>query len=285
MLNNERTAAAFQGGVQRVMNQLYRHDFHYRHASANCAGVSIDVFDSLGWHSETGATAPLKSIAAYAYTAASEGSLRNGRNIYDYLNEEQTRLLPVVAFEAAGLDLLRIVGATGTQRVFTCYEQQLRSDVDAIFLVCIPQVPSSRATGSAPVFSLNDSARACRKNRPIGKQCRSRNDLSRKRCAIPPAWRKPSPCRSRCRSPALAQSWGRSSSGSGSAGQHRKPAANSQLQRRMSWSIERPCRAAPCRRRRRNRAAGQAAQAPAPLEVRYTAADNGLSPLLQRRSP
>jgi hypothetical protein len=157
VLNNERTAAAFQGGVQRVMNHLYRHDFQYRHASANCAGISIDVFDALGWKiPKRGPTAPLKSLAAYAYVAATDGSLQSGRKMYDYLNEEQTRLLPAVAFEAAGLDLLRIVGATRPGRTLTAYEQQLRRDVDALFLVRIPQIPSSRATGSAPVFSFDE---------------------------------------------------------------------------------------------------------------------------------
>jgi CRISPR-associated Cas5-like protein len=157
VLNNERTAAAFQGGVQRVMNHFYRHDFQYRHATANCAGISLDVFDSLGWHiPRRGPTGPLKSLAAYAYVSAKDGSLQGGRKIYDYLNEEQTRLLPAVAFEAAGLDLLRMVGATGTQRALNAYEHQLVGDVDAVFLVRIPQVPSSRATGSAPVFSFDE---------------------------------------------------------------------------------------------------------------------------------
>lgn len=158
VLNNERTAAAYQGGVQRVFNHFYRHDFQYRHASANCAGISVDVFDSLGWHiPERGPSAPLKSLAAYAYIAAKDGSLQSGRKIYDYLNEEQTRLLPAVAFEAAGLDLLDIVGSSGKAgRTLTPYEQQLRSDVDAIFLVRIPQIPSSRANGSAPVFSFDE---------------------------------------------------------------------------------------------------------------------------------
>ena len=158
VLNNARTAAAFQGGVQRVFNHFYRHDFQYRHASANCAGISVDVFESLGWHiPERGPTAPLKSLAAYAYVSAKDGSLQSGRKIYDYLNEEQTRLLPAIAFEAAGLDLLNIVGLDGkAERALTPYEQQLRSDVDAIFLVRIPQIPSSRATGSAPVFSFDE---------------------------------------------------------------------------------------------------------------------------------
>lgn len=158
VLNDTRTAAAFQGGVQRVFNHFYRHDFQYRHASANCAGISVDVFDALGWNiPKRGPTAPVKSLAAYAYVAAKDGSLQSGRKIYDYLNEEQTRLLPAQAFEAMGLDLLQLVGASGTlQRTLSPYEQQLRSDVQAIFLVRIPQVPSSRAAGSAPVFSFDE---------------------------------------------------------------------------------------------------------------------------------
>lgn len=158
VLQDPRTAVAFQGGVQRVFNQLYRHDFQYRHASANCAGISVDVFGSLGWNiPQRGPTAPLKSLAAYAYVAAKDGSLQSGRKIYDYLNEEQTRLLPAVAFEAMGLDLLQLIGAAqGPERVLTPYEQQLRSDVDAVFLVRIPQIPSSRVAGSAPVFSFDE---------------------------------------------------------------------------------------------------------------------------------
>jgi hypothetical protein len=157
VLNNERTAVAFQGGVQRVMNHFYRHDFRYDHATANCAGISLDVFDSLGWHiPPRGPTAPLKSLAVYAWLSARDGNLHNGRKMYDYLNEEQTRLLPAVAFEAAGLDLLRLAGATGAQRILTAYEQQLGGDVDAVFLVRIPQVPSGRAAGSAPVFSFDE---------------------------------------------------------------------------------------------------------------------------------
>jgi hypothetical protein len=158
VLNNGRTAVAYQGGVQRVFNHFYRHDFRYRHAAANCTGTSVDVFEALGWHfPKRGPTAPLKSLGAYAYVAGKDMSLAGGRKIYDYLNEEQTRLLPAVAFDAMGQDLLRIVGANGAApRALSAYEQQLKNDVEAILLVRIPQIPSSRAMGSAPVFSFDE---------------------------------------------------------------------------------------------------------------------------------
>jgi len=158
VLGDQRTAVGFQGGVQRVFNQFYRHDFQYHHATANCAGISVDILDSLGWHiPQRGPSGTWKAIAAYAYVAMREGSLASGRKMFNYMNEEQTRLLPAVAFEAAALDLLRIVGSTvAPRRVLSGYENQLRNDVEAIFLVRIPQIPSGRAQGSAPAFSFDE---------------------------------------------------------------------------------------------------------------------------------
>ncbi|HEY0064874.1 MAG TPA: hypothetical protein VGC21_22340 [Telluria sp.] len=158
VLNKARTALAYQGGVQRVFNNFYRHDFQYRHAGANCSGISLDVFKGLGWNiPERGATSHLKAIAAYGYLSAKDRSLASGRKIYDYLTEEQIRLYPAVAFDAAGADLLSLVGAgPGPQRQLSAFEKQLQGDVEALVLVRIPQVPSSRAMGSAPVFSFDE---------------------------------------------------------------------------------------------------------------------------------
>lgn len=158
VLNNARTAAAYQGGVQRVFNNFYRHDFSYRHAGANCAGISLDVFKGLGWNiPERGATSHLKAIAGYGYLSAKDRSLASGRKIYDYLTEEQIRLYPAVAFDAAGSDLMSLVGAAAPpRRQLSAFEKQLQSDVEALVLVRIPQVPSSRAMGSNPVFSFDE---------------------------------------------------------------------------------------------------------------------------------
>ena len=156
VLNNARTATAYQGGVQRLYNQYYRHDIAYDGALNNCAGLSMDVFDALGWHVPgRGPTHALMALAGYPYKAISKGSLKEGRKAYDYLSEEQTRLYPAVAFDAAGQDLLQLVSGT-PGRTLTAFEQQLRSDVEALILVRIPQFPSSRAFGSAPVFSYDE---------------------------------------------------------------------------------------------------------------------------------
>jgi hypothetical protein len=161
VLRDARTAAAYQGAAQRTLNHFYRHDFAYHHARANCTGISIDIFRALGWHvPNRGPSAPVKAIGAYAYVAATDRSFASGRKIYDYLTEEQTRLYPAVAFDVAGQDLLRLVGALPAgpagQRILTEYERQLKSDIEALVLVRIAQVPSSRAAGSAPVFSFDE---------------------------------------------------------------------------------------------------------------------------------
>lgn len=156
VLNNPRTAAAYQGGAQRIYNHYYRHDFAYDGALQNCSGISMDVFSALGWNvPKRGATHPLMALAAYPYKAITEVSLKQGRKAFEYLSEEQTRLYPAVAFDAAGQDLLQILsGKAG--RALTPYEQQLQTDVDALILVRLPQFPSSRAFGSAPVFSYDE---------------------------------------------------------------------------------------------------------------------------------
>ena len=158
ILSKDRTAVAYQGGVQRVMNHFYRHDLTYAHAANNCAGISMDVFRALGWNvPRRGATDHVKALGAYAYISAKEASLKKGRGIYDYLTEETTRLYPAVAFDAAGTDLLALVGATASKsRVRTPYERQLAQDVEAIILVKIPQIPSSRAAGASPAFSFDE---------------------------------------------------------------------------------------------------------------------------------
>lgn len=167
VLNNPRTAAAYQGGVQRVFNHFYRHDFTYQHAAANCAGISLDVFKALGWNiPERGPTSSLKAIAAYGYIGATEMSLTSGRKIYDYLTEEQVRLYPAVAFEAAGNDLMQLVGAApGARRDLSVFEKQLQGDVEALMLVRIPQIPSSRVMGSNPVFSFDEFMKRTPPNR------------------------------------------------------------------------------------------------------------------------
>ena len=151
---NDHPAMLYQAAINRVYNHFYRHDFVYDHSRDNCAGTSIDTFRTLGWNiPERGVEGHLKAIAAYAYVAASERSLDKGRKIHDYLSTETTRLYPAVAFDAMGNDLLALAeGSTG--RKLSPLEQEMASNIEAIWFVRIPQIPSSRAHGLAPVYSF-----------------------------------------------------------------------------------------------------------------------------------
>lgn len=156
VLKNDRVPQHYQAAINRVYNHLYRHDFVYSHANANCSGISLDTFRSLGWNlPKRGNGGQLKAIAAYFFVAATSGSLKDARNIYDYLTAETTRLYPAAAFDAMGEDLLNLAQGKA-RRQLSALEQQLGDDLEALIYVNIPQIPSSRAFGLAPVYSFDE---------------------------------------------------------------------------------------------------------------------------------
>ncbi|HLO62141.1 MAG TPA: hypothetical protein VK165_04170 [Azonexus sp.] len=150
-----RVPSLYQEAIGRVFNHFYRHDFRYNHATANCAGINLETLRSLGWMiPEQGPGSRLKAVAALPYMAIKERSLEQGRKAYDYLAAEKTDLYPFVAFTAVGEDILqRIVANPATA---TPYEKMLAEDIEALLYVRIPQFPSSRAMGQAPVASLDE---------------------------------------------------------------------------------------------------------------------------------
>ena len=149
-------AALYQAAINRVFNHFYRHDLEYDHSSNNCSGVSIDAYRTIGWHIPLqGVDGYVKAIAAYAYVSASEKSLEKGRKIYDYLTTEATRLYPAVAFDAMGNDLLMLAQGR-TERILSELEQSMTQNIEAIWFVRIPQIPSSRAFGQAAVYSFDE---------------------------------------------------------------------------------------------------------------------------------
>lgn len=140
----------------RVFQHFYRNDFVYDHALQNCAGISMDTLRQLGWQvPKRGVESLLKASAAYWYVAATERSLKKGRAIYDDLNTEMTRLFPAVAFDAIGNDLLHIAHTGDRSSLASGAMQAMPEQLEAIYFVRIPQIPSSRAYGLAPVYSFS----------------------------------------------------------------------------------------------------------------------------------
>ena len=153
VLRNERAAAHIQGALARVYNQFYRHQLVYRHGAMNCASISVDVLRALGWNVvELGPTSRLLAALSVPYFAMREHSADRAVQIYDYLAEDRTRLLPAAAFEEIGADLLRFA-SEAAERTLTPFEALLAADLEALVFLRIPQLPSSRAWGDYPVVT------------------------------------------------------------------------------------------------------------------------------------
>ena len=115
----------------------------------------MDTLRNLGWQVPVrGVESLFKASAAYWYVAAAERSLQKGRAMYDYLNTEMTRLFPAVAFDAIGNDLLNIAYTGNKTSLTSAAMQPMVEQLEAIYFIRLPQIPSSRAYGLAPVYSF-----------------------------------------------------------------------------------------------------------------------------------
>lgn len=155
-LNDRAPVSQIQQSMNQIMQHFYRHTFQYQHADMNCAGISIDALKALGWEvPERGNNGIFMAVGGYFYSLFSEGNFTAARQIYDYLMTETTRLLPAQAFDVLSQDLLAMAEQR-SDRDLNEFEQLLANNLDALWLVKIPQIPSSRAQGNAPVFSFQE---------------------------------------------------------------------------------------------------------------------------------
>lgn len=156
VLKTDAISAQFQAAANKSFEHFYANDFVYDHSRNNCTGISMDILRKLGWDIPTrGVESQLKATVAYFYVATTEMSLTKGRAIYDYLNTETTRLFPAVAFDAIGENLLQLTRQLQPKDPpKSAFIKQLNDDIEAIYFIRIPQIPSSRAFGMAPVYSF-----------------------------------------------------------------------------------------------------------------------------------
>lgn len=156
VLRDPRTAVHVQSALGRIFNQFYRHQFTYQHARANCSGITVSTLRALDWNVPArGPEGWWKAIAGLPIVSLATGSLTKGKAIFDYFTEDQTRLYPAAAFEEIGADLLHLAQGT-TSRKLTGFETMLAEDIDALLLVRIPQLPSSRAWGDYPIVNSRE---------------------------------------------------------------------------------------------------------------------------------
>jgi hypothetical protein len=154
VLGRDRGPALVQAAFNRVYNQFWRHQLHYRHATMNCTGISVDVLRWLGWDVPVrGPASRLVAWLAYPYQVIKERSIEKAAVAFDYLVEDQTRLLPAAAFEEIGASLFALAGAAAAPPSSGILASMIAEDLDAILFIRFPQFPSSRAFGDAPIVT------------------------------------------------------------------------------------------------------------------------------------
>ena len=155
ILHGSRAPALVQAAFNRVYNQFWRHQLVYRHATMNCTSISVDVLRRIGWDIPArGSASRLLAAFAFPWFVVKDRSIEKARTAFDYLWEDQTRLLPAVAFEEIGASLVGLAKSEfAADRAEGGLAQMIAEDVDAIFLMRFPQLPSSRAFGDAPIIS------------------------------------------------------------------------------------------------------------------------------------
>ncbi|HEX6998986.1 MAG TPA: hypothetical protein VF322_12665 [Gammaproteobacteria bacterium] len=157
VLARPRAAQAVQTGLQDTMRRLYCGEMEFDLATMNSTALSIDPLRELGWRiPRTGPTSRMAGVIAAPLAAIARRRFATARDAFAMFTEEKTRLLPRVAFEVAGHDLLYLVGRgnAGAAEDLTPFERHLVEDVDAILFARLPQVPSSRRFGTHPIRSL-----------------------------------------------------------------------------------------------------------------------------------
>jgi hypothetical protein len=153
VLDDARAPLLVQSALARIYAQFYRHQIVYYHPCINCTSLSLDTLAALGWKTPArGAAAPRLARLALPWLVVRERGLRRALQSADYLAAETTRLLPAAALEEIAASLHAL--ATGSPVDGGKLARWLARDLAAIALLRIPQIPSSRAFGDAPVVTL-----------------------------------------------------------------------------------------------------------------------------------
>ncbi len=155
VLRNADAATFVQAALGRVYNHFYRRRLVYYHPDVNCTSLSVDTLRALGL--PVAARPPAGRLLAtlgFPLLAARQRSFAKAKVDCDYLLADPVRLLPAVALDEVLAALLAVTAARTPAADATTLAGRLRRDLDALLLLRIPQFPSSRAWGDAPVYSL-----------------------------------------------------------------------------------------------------------------------------------
>jgi len=158
VLAQDRAATLTQSAFGRVYNQFYRRQLVYYHPTTNCTSISIDTLRALDLDVPArGPTGRALAWAGFPFVAAKERSIEKAKQAFDYLTVDQTRLMPAVAIEDIFECLVSLCRRTDKHvSPDRSLGHMLSQDIDALVFLRIPQIPSSRAWGDAPVLDIRE---------------------------------------------------------------------------------------------------------------------------------
>jgi hypothetical protein len=158
-LKDERTASQLQERYRELYAKYYSHEVVFDRLKKPCTGLIMDEVRGGGWNvpMRGGSDALSAGLLAAIMTIGSMDRAA-GREIWNYMRQETTRLAPRSAFEAVGQDILNLGGAGGSSvdRPLTDFEKMLQEDLEALLFVRLPQIPSSRAFGRDPAGTITE---------------------------------------------------------------------------------------------------------------------------------
>ncbi len=160
VLRRPDAAHLVQSALGRVYNQFYRRQLVYYHPDVNCTSISVDTLRTLGLDvARRRAERPLLAAAGFPLLVARERSLAKAKLWCDYLCADPARLLPAAALQEVLAALWSCTGTSGGDGARRGrLAALLARDLDALIGVRLPQIPSSRPWGDAPVESLAEYA-------------------------------------------------------------------------------------------------------------------------------
>jgi heat shock protein HslJ len=158
VLAQDRAATLVQSAFARVYSQFYRHQLVYYHPTTNCTSISVDTLRALDFAVPArGPTSRLLGWGGFPLLTAKERSIEKAKLAFDYLTVDRTRLMPAAAIEDIFDGLVALGRGTAKDRSSDrSLGHMLAEDIDALAFLRIPQIPSSRAWGDAPVLDIRE---------------------------------------------------------------------------------------------------------------------------------
>ncbi len=178
VLREPRVAGFVHQALHANLLRLYCRDNIYRRGRNNSTAMTMDPLRDMGWRIPTvGPSSRILGWMLAPIMALAARDISMGRELAGALSTERSRLLPRVAFELAGHDLLALIAADMASQstpdtdvaqgsspsaraarspavTLTPFEQMLAEDVEALVFIRLPQIPSSRRFGSFPERSM-----------------------------------------------------------------------------------------------------------------------------------